>query len=113
LSALPEIIRIGPLELRFLRSKHNTNGGLDVFEMTVLSGGRMPVPHYTRDWDETVYGRTSVVTFAASGTAYDIGPGESLFIQRGVMHGFDNRSGGDGDLPVRAHAGRAWAGTLS
>ena len=90
---MPEIIRIGPIELRFLRSKHDTNGSLDLFEMTVPPSGRMPVPHYHRDWDETVYGLTGVVTFTVNGTPRDIGPGESLFIQRGVVHGFDNRSG--------------------
>jgi quercetin dioxygenase-like cupin family protein len=90
---VPEIIRIGSLELRFLCSKHDTGGSLDLFEMTVPPAGRMPVPHYHRNWDETVFGLTGVVTFTASGAAHDIGPGESLFIQRGVVHGFDNRSG--------------------
>jgi quercetin dioxygenase-like cupin family protein len=90
---MPEIIRIGTMELRFLRSKHDTNGGLDLFEMTVPPSGQMPVPHYHRDWDETVYGLTGVVTFTVTGTPHDVGRGEFLFIQRGVVHGFDNRSG--------------------
>jgi quercetin dioxygenase-like cupin family protein len=90
---MSEIIRIGALELRFLHSKHDTNGSLDLFEMTVPPAGQMPVPHYHRNWDETVYGLTGVVTFTANGTPHDIGPGETLFIPRGVVHGFDNRSG--------------------
>jgi quercetin dioxygenase-like cupin family protein len=90
---MPEIIRLGPLELRFLRSKDETSGSLDLFEMTVPPGGRMPVPHFHRDWDETIYGLTGVVTFTVEGAPHDIGPGESLFIQRGIVHGFDNRSG--------------------
>ena len=89
----PESIRIGPLELRFLRSKHDTGGGLDLFEMTVPPSGRMPVAHYHRDWDETVYGLTGTVTFTVGGAPHAVGPGDSLFIQRGVVHGFDNRSG--------------------
>ena len=84
---VPEIIRIGSLELRFLRSKHDTNGSLDLFEMTVPPSGRVPVPHYHRDWDETVYGLTGVLTFTAKGTPHDIGPGASLFIQRGASSG--------------------------
>ena len=36
-----------------MRSKHDTNGSLDLFEMTAPPSGRMPVPHYHRDWDET------------------------------------------------------------
>jgi hypothetical protein len=41
---MPEIIRIGTMELRFLLSKHDTNGSLDLFEMTVPPSGPMPVP---------------------------------------------------------------------
>lgn len=90
---MPESIRIGPLELRFLRSRHDTGGGLDLFEMTVPPSGRMPVAHYHRDWDETVYGLTGTVTFTVGGAPHAVGPGDSLFIRRGVVHGFDNRSG--------------------
>jgi quercetin dioxygenase-like cupin family protein len=90
---MPELIRIGPLELRFLRSKYDTGGSLDMFEMVVPPTGRMPVPHYHRDWDETVYGLEGTVTFTVDGTAHAIGPGDTLFIPRGVVHGFDNRSG--------------------
>ena len=90
---MPELIRIGPLELRFLQSKHDTHGSLDLFEMTVPPEGRMPVPHRHRDWDETVYGLAGVVTFTVDGTAHDVGPGGCLFIPRGIVHGFDNRSG--------------------
>ncbi len=90
---MPELIRIGPLELRFLRSKHDTGGSLDMFEMVVPPTGRMPVPHYHRDWDETVYGLEGTVTFTVDGTAHAIGPGDTLFIPRGVVHGSDNRSG--------------------
>lgn len=90
---MPEIIRVGPVELRFLQSKHDTHGSLDLFEMTLPSGGRMPVPHHHRDWDETVYGLVGTITFTVDGTAHDVGPGDCLFIPRGVVHGFDNRSG--------------------
>ena len=31
---MPEVIRIGGLELRFLRSKAETSGSLDMFKMT-------------------------------------------------------------------------------
>ncbi|WP_298961799.1 cupin domain-containing protein [uncultured Methylobacterium sp.] len=90
---MPEIIRIGPLELRFLRSKHETDGSLDMFEMTVPPEGRMPVAHYHRDWDETVYGLAGVVTFTVGGKLQEIGPGDVLFIARGTVHGFTNASG--------------------
>lgn len=90
---MAEVIRIGRLELRFLRNKHETGGSLDMFEMLVPPEGRMPVAHYHRDWDETVYGLTGTVTFMVGGEAHDINPGDALFIPRGSVHGFDNRSG--------------------
>lgn len=90
---MSETIRLGALELRFLRDKHGTNGSLDMFEMTVPSGGRMPVAHYHRNWDETIYGLTGTVTFTVEGQPLAIGPGETLFIPRGAVHAFDNTSG--------------------
>ncbi len=90
---MTEIIAIGPLQLRFLHDKHSTKGSLDMFEMTVPPEGRMPVAHYHRDWDEAVYGLTGTVTFTVEGVPHAIGPGGSLFIPRGAVHGFDNRSG--------------------
>ena len=41
-----ETIRIGGLEPRFLQTKDETAGSLDVFEMTVQPNARMPVAHY-------------------------------------------------------------------
>ena len=90
---MPEIIRVGPLELRFLRDKYDTRGSLDMFEMLVPPGGQMPVAHYHRDWDETAYGLDGTLTFTVDGTPHSLNPGDNLFIPRGVVHGFDNRSG--------------------
>ncbi|WP_375461464.1 cupin domain-containing protein [uncultured Enterovirga sp.] len=90
---MTEVIRIGGLELRFLRSKHETGGSLDLFEMTVPPTGRMPVPHHHRDWEETVYGLSGRLGFTVDGERREIGPGDTLFIPRGVVHGFANDSG--------------------
>ena len=92
---MPEDIRVGPIDLRFLQSKHETAGVLDMFEMTCPPKARMPVPHYHRDWEETVYGLSGVVTFTVDGKTHDLGPGDTVFIPRGVVHGFDNRSDAD------------------
>ena len=90
---MAETIAVGDLTLRFLHSKDDTSGSLDLFEMTCPPDGRMPVPHYHRDWDETVYGLSGTITFTVDGTPVAIGRGESLFIRRGTVHAFDNRSG--------------------
>ncbi|HEX4765957.1 MAG TPA: cupin domain-containing protein [Lichenihabitans sp.] len=90
---MAETIAVGGLTLRFLHSKDDTAGSLDLFEMTCPPGGRMPVPHYHRDWDETVYGLSGTITFTVDGKPVEVGPGDSVFIRRGIIHGFDNRSG--------------------
>jgi len=90
---VPEIIEFGSLQLRFLRDKHDTAGSLDMFELVLQPEGRMPVPHYHESWEETVYGVDGTVTYTVEGQDHDVGPGDSLFIPRGQVHGFTNRSG--------------------
>ena len=87
---MPEVIRVGGLELRFLRSKDDTGGSLDMFEMTVQPNARMPVPHYHETWDETVYGLMGTTTWRIDGQDVGIGPGQTAFIKRGIVHGFRN-----------------------
>ena len=87
---MTEDIRIGSLRLRFLRTKHDTGGALDMFEMTVPPKARVPLTHYHRDWEETVYGLSGVLTFTIDGERVEIGPGDTAFIQRGIVHGFEN-----------------------
>ena len=90
---MTEIIEFGSFQLRFLRDRHGTAGSLDMFELVLQPEGRMPVPHYHEAWEETVYGLAGTVSYTVEGEAHDVGPGESLFIPRGKVHGFSNRSG--------------------
>lgn len=90
---MPEIIQIGSLTLRLLRDASDTGGRVDLFEMEVAAEGRMPVAHHHRDWEETVYGLAGCLTFTLDGVAHDIRPGDSVFVPRGVVHGFANGSG--------------------
>lgn len=87
---MTETIRMGGLELRFLRSREETGGSLDLFEMTAQPNARMPVPHYHENWDETVYGLAGIMTWRVDGQDVALGPGQTVFIQRGVVHGFRN-----------------------
>jgi quercetin dioxygenase-like cupin family protein len=87
---MAEDIRIGALHLRFLRTKHDTGGALDMFEMTVPPQARVPAPHHHRDWEETVYGLSGLLTFTIDGERVEVGPGGTAFIPRGVVHGFEN-----------------------
>ena len=80
------------MELQFLQSKKATGGNLDMFEMTLQPSARTPVPHYHENWDETVYGLAGTSTWRVDGKDTEAPPGTAIFIKRGIVHGFDNRS---------------------
>jgi quercetin dioxygenase-like cupin family protein len=83
-------IRIGQLGINFLLEGADTNGSLAMFEFTVPVGGRVPIPHYHKHYDETVYGLEGEIALTVDGKTVNIGPGESCFIPRGAVHGFKN-----------------------
>jgi quercetin dioxygenase-like cupin family protein len=85
-----EIIQVGEIGIRFLLEAADTNSSVAIFEFTVPVGANVPLPHYHKLYDETIYGVEGVVTFTVEGKPVDIGPGESCFIQRGAVHGFKN-----------------------
>jgi quercetin dioxygenase-like cupin family protein len=85
-----EIIRVGQVDIRFLLEAADTNASMAMFEFTVPVGAKVPLPHYHKLYDETIYGVEGVVTFTVAGKPVEIGPGESCFIRRGVVHGFNN-----------------------
>ncbi|HEX5508690.1 MAG TPA: cupin domain-containing protein [Pseudolabrys sp.] len=89
---MPEVIQVGALQIKFLQSKHETNGALDMFEALVPANARMPVAHYHRDWEETAYGLEGTVIFKVAGKHIELKEGESLFIPRGVVHSFINET---------------------
>ena len=89
---MPEIINLGSLKLKFLQSKDDTAGSIDMFEMTLQPNARMPIPHCHDSWDETIYGLTGTTTWRIDRQDIDVGPGETVFIRRGIVHGFTNRT---------------------
>jgi quercetin dioxygenase-like cupin family protein len=85
-----ETIRIGQIGIHFLLEAADTNGSVAMFEFTVPVGAKVPLPHLHKHYDETIYGLAGVLTFIVEGKDVPIGPGESYFIPRGAVHGFDN-----------------------
>jgi quercetin dioxygenase-like cupin family protein len=85
-----QIIRVGQIEINFLLEAADTDDTLAMFEFSVPVGAKVPVAHSHAQYDETVYGVDGVITFTVEGKTVPIGPGESFFIRRGVVHGFDN-----------------------
>lgn len=85
-----ETIKVGQILIDFLLEAADTNGSAAMFEFTVPVGAKVPIPHYHEHYDETIYGLEGTLTFTVDGEAIDIQPGETCFIPRGAVHGFDN-----------------------
>jgi quercetin dioxygenase-like cupin family protein len=97
-SGKSEEIRIGQLAIRFLLEDRDSAGALAIFEFDVAAGAKVPVAHSHDAYDETIYGLAGVLTFTLDGCQSDVGPGEVLFIPRGVVHRFDNIRGADAKM---------------
>lgn len=92
-----EIIRIGPLVIRFLLTGADSAGRMSVFEFTVPAGQRLAAPSHRNDaFEEVLYGLEGVLTWTLDGTSIEVGPGQTLRIPPGVVHSFANL----GDEPV-------------
>jgi len=85
-----ETIKVGQIIIDFLLEAADTNGSAAMFEFTVPVGAKVPIPHYHESYDETIYGLSGVITFTVEGNPINIAPGETCFIPRGAVHGFDN-----------------------
>jgi quercetin dioxygenase-like cupin family protein len=86
-----ELIRIGGIELRFFMSAETTGNALDMFEMTVGPGAKVPGAHYHLEADEAVYGLEGVLTYTIDGVTHEIVPGGRAFAPRGKVHHFINK----------------------
>ena len=85
-----ETIKVGQLTIDFLLEAADTNSVAAMFEFTVPVDAKVPIPHYHEHYDETIYGLSGTLTFTVEGKTIDIKPGETCFIPRGAIHGFDN-----------------------
>jgi quercetin dioxygenase-like cupin family protein len=91
-----ELIRLGPLALRFLVTGENSSGTVAVFEIHIPAGERLMAPAHSHDhYEETVYGIEGVLTWTVDGKRIDVGPGQALCIPRGAVHRFDNNGSED------------------
>ena len=93
-------IRVGPMAIRFLVEGEQSGGSVAVFEFDVPAGTTVAAAHSHDGYEETIYGLEGVLTWTVEQTPTDVGPGEALFIPRGVGHRFDNT----GDVDARALA---------
>ncbi len=61
-----------------------------MFEMSVEPGAKVPLPHHHQGFDEMGYGLSGLLRMTVGGKTFDIGPGNSMYIPRGTVHGFEN-----------------------
>src|SRR5215831_19787884 len=86
-----EIIRLGPLVVRFLIASENSNGSIAAFEVTVPGAQRLAAPAHSHDhYEETIYGIDGILTWTVAGKQINVGPGQALCIPHGAIHRFDN-----------------------
>lgn len=86
-----EVIKIGPLEIRFLLTGDDSEGIVSVFEFSVPIGQKLAAPDHMNDaFEEVVYGVEGVLTWTVDGTPIEVGPGQTLRIPRGAVHRFGN-----------------------
>jgi len=91
-----EVIRLGPLTVRFLISGENSGGSIAAFEVMVPAGQRLAGPAHSHDhYEETIYGIEGVLTWTVDGKPLAVGPGQALCIARGAVHRFDNEAAQD------------------
>jgi mannose-6-phosphate isomerase-like protein (cupin superfamily) len=86
-----ETIRVGSLSVTFLKTRHETGGAFDLFELTIPPLAHAALPHIHRDYDETIFGLDGVMTWTLRDKAMQIQQGDMLSIPRGTPHFYENR----------------------
>ena len=103
--ATSETITVGELGVRFLVEGADANDSVSVFECYVPASSRMPAPHSHDGFEETIYGLEGVTTWTIDGQSAEIGVGEAVCVQRGAIHGFENRGSEDATFLAIASPG--------
>jgi quercetin dioxygenase-like cupin family protein len=86
-----EIIKIGPVQVRFLLTHEDSGGSASVFEVLVPGGQKLMAPAHKNDgYEEVLYGIAGTLTWTVDERAIEVGPGQALCIPRGAVHRFDN-----------------------
>jgi quercetin dioxygenase-like cupin family protein len=94
-STLSDTIRVGALGIRFVLDAGASGGRATAFECDVPANAVMPAPHSHDGFEETNYGLAGVTTFTIDGEERELRAGDVVFIPRGAVHAFENRSDGD------------------
>jgi quercetin dioxygenase-like cupin family protein len=94
-SASKKTIHLGPMRIDFIVDGEDSDGSVTVFECSVPAASKAAIPHSNDAFEETIYGLEGICTWTIDGQTHEIGPGDSVCIRRGQVHGFENRTRGD------------------
>jgi mannose-6-phosphate isomerase-like protein (cupin superfamily) len=87
-----ETIRVGEMSVTFLKTRHETEGAFDLFELTIPPFAGPPLPHIHRKYDETIFGVDGTMTWTLRDKAREVRRGATLLIPRGTPHFYANRT---------------------
>lgn len=90
-SSTTEAIRVGAISIDFLVDADDSGGSVTVFECVVPADAKVPIAHSHDGFEETIYGLEGICTWTIDGQPRELGPGDSVCIARGQVHGFENR----------------------
>jgi len=85
----PEVIRLGPLEIRYLQKAGN-GCEMGFFEMRVPPGSIVPPPHSHTANEELVYVLEGILRYTVAGETRDLRAGDFMATPRGAVHAFSN-----------------------
>ena len=88
-------IHVGAISIDFLVDADDSGGSVTAFECAVPADAKVPIPHSHDAFEETIYGLEGVCTWTIDGDSRELGPGQSVCIRRGQIHGFENRGSTD------------------
>jgi quercetin dioxygenase-like cupin family protein len=87
-----DTIRVGEMSVTFLKTRHETEGAFDLFELTIPPFARVPLPHIHRKYDETIFGLDGTMTWTLRDKSTEVRRGATLLIPRGTPHFYANRT---------------------
>jgi quercetin dioxygenase-like cupin family protein len=87
-----DVIKFGGMEVYFCLDANDTGNQITMFKCAVNPGAKIAAAHYHEKFDETVYSLKGTATYTVDGKTIELTPGDSLFIPRGTVHAFANKS---------------------
>jgi len=87
-----EVIKFGGMEIHYCQEAQDTKGSVTLFKCVISAGAKIAAAHYHENFDETVYCLKGIATYTVDGKTIELGPGDSLFIPRGAIHAFANKT---------------------